>query len=237
MDFKLKTKQKGQGQIIAEILATTLVLLAIFLPAFVLADNTTGLPCTGDLICGTGFYCQTNTNSSFHDKCIVIPTKATACTYGDNGDPCISAKTGLSCGTGGFCTDGSTSGNPPATTNPGSPAQTTGSSPTCPDKTSLVNGLCLPTTPAFGTTGLAGQKTLSGLILQIIQLLLTFAGMIAVGALVLGGYWYITSAGNEEQAEKGKKAIINAIIGLVIITLAYAIVMIISSTLLATNYA
>jgi hypothetical protein len=41
--------------------------------------------------------------------------------------------------------------------------------------------------------------------------------------LILGGFWYITSAGNEALATKGKQTVINAIIGIVIIILAYVV--------------
>lgn len=50
---------------------------------------------------------------------------------------------------------------------------------------------------------------------------ITFA--IAVLFLILGGFWYITSAGNETLATKGKQTVINAIIGIVIIILAYVV--------------
>ena len=104
----------------------------------------------------------------------------------------------------------------------------------CPGGTSPNGGLCVPTgnCPAGS---ICGQSTLAGLMLQIINYLLIFAGIIAVIALIIGGYWYITAAGNEEQAEKGRKALLNAIIGLVIILLAYAIVNIVIKTLTTTN--
>ena len=98
----------------------------------------------------------------------------------------------------------------------------------CPTGLCEINGLCLPK-PTGSVDSFVGKTTLVGLLLKIIQFLLTFAGVVAVGVLVIGGFWYITSAGNE-QAEKGQKAITNAIIGLVVVILAYTIVAIISST-------
>ncbi len=59
---------------------------------------------------------------------------------------------------------------------------------------------------------------------NVIQLLLEFAALVAVVFIILGGFWYLTAAGNEEQSEKGRKAITSAIIGLVVIIMAYAIV-------------
>lgn len=117
----------------------------------------------------------------------------------------------------------STSGTtPPANTPPSN-------STACPTGLTNVNGLCLP--PSQYTTGIAGSTTLSGFIITIIKILLSFAGIIAVVMLVIGGYWYMAAGGNEETAEKGKKTIINFVLGLVVIILAYTIVTIIAATL------
>ncbi|MBL8029733.1 MAG: hypothetical protein JNN11_00605 [Candidatus Doudnabacteria bacterium] len=71
-------------------------------------------------------------------------------------------------------------------------------------------------------------QTVSGLIKLVINWMLALAGLIAVLFLIIGGFWYITSAGNEEQAEKGKGTVINAIIGIVIIVLSWVIVNVVS---------
>ncbi len=71
----------------------------------------------------------------------------------------------------------------------------------------------------------------SGLIVKVINYGLAFAGTVTVLFLMVGGFWYLTSAGNEEQAEKGKKTIINSLIGLVVIILSFAIVRIVAATL------
>jgi hypothetical protein len=91
--------------------------------------------------------------------------------------------------------------------------------------------MCFPKGEQCTEGSLACSKSLSDLIIKIINYLLIFAGMIAVLAVIVGGFWYITAAGNEEQAEKGKKAIINSIIGIVVITLAFLIIRVISHTL------
>jgi len=64
----------------------------------------------------------------------------------------------------------------------------------------------------------------AGLIRLIINWLLGIAFAIAVLFLIIGGFWYITSAGNEETAEKGKNTAVNAIIGIIIIVLAYVVI-------------
>ena len=50
---------------------------------------------------------------------------------------------------------------------------------------------------------------------------LIICGLVAVLSLVYGGILYITSAGETEKAERGKKTITGAIIGIIIIMLSY----------------
>jgi hypothetical protein len=71
----------------------------------------------------------------------------------------------------------------------------------------------------------------SQLILVVINYLMEFSGVITILFLIIGGFMYVTSAGNEEQSEKGKKILVNAVIGLVVITMSYAIVRIVGATL------
>ncbi|MDE2311950.1 MAG: TrbC/VirB2 family protein [Patescibacteria group bacterium] len=79
-------------------------------------------------------------------------------------------------------------------------------------------------------TGLNCQATnVNSLIKTVINWLLGIAFGIAVLFLIIGGFWYITSAGNEETAEKGKNTAINAIIGIVIIILSYVIVNVVAN--------
>ncbi len=54
--------------------------------------------------------------------------------------------------------------------------------------------------------------------------LLTFTGGLAVLALVVGALYFSTAAMNAEQAEKGKKIILGAVLGLVLTISAYAVV-------------
>ncbi len=71
-----------------------------------------------------------------------------------------------------------------------------------------------------GTDGCTFKEILN----NIIDLMLGLSGTIAMLYIIIGGYQYITSAGNPALAEKGKKTLTNAIIGLVIIILSYVIV-------------
>lgn len=58
---------------------------------------------------------------------------------------------------------------------------------------------------------------------NIIVYFLWFVSFVAVIALIYGGVQYITAGGEAEKAERGKKTIIGAIIGLLIIIGAYTI--------------
>lgn len=79
------------------------------------------------------------------------------------------------------------------------------------DKPNAVGAL-----PAFCTA--------SAVATVAINLLLGLSGVVSVIFLMLGGFWYLTAAGNEEQAEKGRKVLTNAIIGLVVIIMSFALV-------------
>ncbi len=96
-----------------------------------------------------------------------------------------------------------------------------------------AGGLCVPKSPF--NSGIASEKTLSGLISTILKILLTLAGVIAVVFIIIGGFRYMTAGGNAEQAEKGRQSLINAIIGLVVIILAYTIVTVITNAVTSNS--
>jgi glucose uptake protein GlcU len=81
--------------------------------------------------------------------------------------------------------------------------------------------------------GLPGsqQSDAKGLVGNIINIILPVVGIVAVLFIIIGGFQLITSRGNEEQAESGKKTLTNAIIGLVVILLSYVIVNVIINSL------
>lgn len=76
-----------------------------------------------------------------------------------------------------------------------------------------------------------GVRCSEGSIASIFRLIINWALAIAfiaaVVVLIYGGFMYITSAGNQDNATKGKTAIVNALIGIVIIVLSYIIVQIV----------
>lgn len=58
----------------------------------------------------------------------------------------------------------------------------------------------------------------------ILNWLLALAGLLAVAYLIYSGILYITAAGNPDQAKKGQQGVINAIIGIVIISAVWLII-------------
>jgi len=67
------------------------------------------------------------------------------------------------------------------------------------------------------------EGSLEYLIALVADVVFLVLGLIAVIYLIYGGVLYITAGGDAEKAGKGRTAITNAIIGIVIIILAFAI--------------
>ena len=75
-----------------------------------------------------------------------------------------------------------------------------------------------------GEIGAAGFETPQVFVLRLANWLLWFAGALVVIYLVYGGIMYITAGGDAEKATKGRTAVINAVIGLIIVLLALIII-------------
>lgn len=78
--------------------------------------------------------------------------------------------------------------------------------------------------PTRISTATGGQGSARQLILTILNFFLGFLGLLAVIMIIYGGILYVSAAGNQESIDKGKKIIMYAIIGLVVILLSFAIV-------------
>jgi hypothetical protein len=95
-------------------------------------------------------------------------------------------------------------------------------------KTKLLAGVMLAqfgntsTSSFFPDLMTSNNTSLASIVKTVLNMAFVLAGVIAVVYLIWGGYQYITSAGGE-GSEAGKKTIINAIIGLIIVIAAFAI--------------
>ncbi len=91
---------------------------------------------------------------------------------------------------------------------------------------------------------LTGMKTTAGtlydvtstdtpavIIGKIIAAALSFLGVIFFILMIYGGFIWMTARGNDQEAQKAKDLITNAIIGLVIVLAAYAITLFVASSL------
>ena len=87
-----------------------------------------------------------------------------------------------------------------------------------------------PTTCAIQTDGLGGTAIIL-VIMALIDILLTLAGILAVGFIIFGGFKYITSQAEPSKLVGARQTILNAVIGLVIAIIASRVVAFIAGKL------
>ena len=93
-----------------------------------------------------------------------------------------------------------------------------------------VADLCEFTNTCSVDDAATGTNGVIAVILNIVQLAIYVVGAIALIFLVYGGFLFIVDPGGSgDGAEKGKKIIFNALIGLVIVVLSTAIVQIVTN--------
>ena len=78
--------------------------------------------------------------------------------------------------------------------------------------------------PSTISNATGGQTSARALVLTIVNFFLGFLGLLAVLMIIYGGILVLTSAGNPEAAGKGKKILLYAAVGILIILLSFAIV-------------
>ena len=99
------------------------------------------------------------------------------------------------------------------------------------DQTQIDNGLCTganlqftenPSSGSCSGTDTTGQ--INKIIHTIINLLSAVIGIVAVVMIMVGGFRYITSGGNDTSVTSAKNTILYAIIGLIIVAVAQVLV-------------
>ena len=75
----------------------------------------------------------------------------------------------------------------------------------------------------FQTASGASTATLPAVIGRIVRIVISLLGLVAAIIIILGGFQWMTSGGNEEKIAGAKKLMINGLIGMVLVILAYAI--------------
>lgn len=68
-----------------------------------------------------------------------------------------------------------------------------------------------------------GEGELEAVIPRIINIIMSVLAIIAVVIVLIGGFMWMTAAGNEERVKKAKQVLVAGVIGLAIILAAYAI--------------
>lgn len=89
--------------------------------------------------------------------------------------------------------------------------------------TKFKGGLTPPTEEGYDAT-LTQETNLRDFIINVVNFVLGFLGLAAVIVVIYGGVRYVTAAGQEEAATKGKKSIQYAIIGIIIVLISFALV-------------
>lgn len=69
-----------------------------------------------------------------------------------------------------------------------------------------------------------GQGDARSFVTNILKWALSFLGLVCVIMIIYGGFLYITAAGEEDKAKKGRTIILYCVIGIAIIAASYAIV-------------
>lgn len=80
-----------------------------------------------------------------------------------------------------------------------------------------------------------GETSVGELFKTVAEWALGIAFILAVVFLIYGGFRYILAGGNEEAAKAGRTAIFNALIGVVIIVLAFIVVQIVYNFVSGNN--
>lgn len=80
------------------------------------------------------------------------------------------------------------------------------------------------------------EDTLPAQIGRIVQLFVSFAGVLMLVMVVYAGLLWMTAGGNTDKVESAKKLMKNAIIGLVIVLLAFVIVTFINGLIINAGF-
>lgn len=71
-------------------------------------------------------------------------------------------------------------------------------------------------------------KKVDEVINSVLNVVLSFVGIIAVCVMIYGGFLYMTSNGDSGKAQKAKNVILYGLVGMVVALLAYAIIVFVS---------
>ncbi len=81
------------------------------------------------------------------------------------------------------------------------------------------------TVPNVGQSLGLGEADLESTVINLVRFVLGFLALVAVIVMIWGGFQWMTAGGNDEKISTAKKLITNAVIGLIIVILSWAIVL------------
>jgi hypothetical protein len=75
------------------------------------------------------------------------------------------------------------------------------------------------------------RSGISGIILQVADIAIFLLSAVAVLMIVYAGFLFVTDGGNGDRSARGKKILINSIVGIIIAIASYTIVSLVSGTI------
>lgn len=76
----------------------------------------------------------------------------------------------------------------------------------------------------YGSNSISASSNFGVIITRALPYIFTFAGIMLLVFLIIGGFKYLTSAGNEKSIESAKGTITSALIGFILLFMSYWIV-------------
>ncbi len=86
---------------------------------------------------------------------------------------------------------------------------------------SILKNLAISISP--DEIGFKGPKDDGAFLNSLLSTIYFWVGVVAVIVIVIAGYMYVTSQGNSTQTGKAKNMILGAVIGIVVISMAFVI--------------
>lgn len=90
-----------------------------------------------------------------------------------------------------------------------------------------VAGKCSPVIDLTGD----GQASVVAILLAVFDILIFFAGLIAVGYVIFGAIQFMVSQGEPDKIKNARSTIMNALVGLVLVLVSTVVVNLIGNTL------
>ncbi|OGD61354.1 hypothetical protein A3A71_00565 [Candidatus Berkelbacteria bacterium RIFCSPLOWO2_01_FULL_50_28] len=80
------------------------------------------------------------------------------------------------------------------------------------------------------------EQGLSQIITKIVGFAMLIAALIAFGYLIVAGFQYMTAGGDAAKAQTARQGIVNALVGIIIVVIAYTLLAYVSSVTRRGNF-